>query len=101
MDEKEKINQETEETANVEDEAIKNIANFTSEKLADMIVMNRYLSLYGELSTAAMQELASRREGGDTFDYETYITTNLEKLPKFQIDLGRVNSLVEKLKKII
>lgn len=101
MDKEEKINQEADATVNVEEEAIKNISNFTSEKLADMIIMNRYLFLYGELSTAAMQELATRREGGDTFDYETYITTNLDKLPKLQIDLGRVNTLVEKLKKII
>src|SRR5208282_3910837 len=97
---KEKINQE-EASINIEDDAIKNISSFTSEKLADIIVMNRYLSLYGELSTAAMQELVFRREGGDTFEYETYITANLDKLPKFQIDLGRVNNLVEKLKKII
>jgi hypothetical protein len=85
----------------VEEDMLKNVINFTSQKLADIIIMHQYLGLYQQVSAAAMQELASRRHQDDPFEYETYISTNLEKLPKLKIDLGNINNLVEKLKKIL
>lgn len=85
-----------------EDQAIQNINTFTSQKLTDIIVMYRYLGLYSNLSTAAMQELSHRREQGQEFDYEGEITAQLNQLPKFNIELPKIdlNALLGNLKKI-
>ena len=84
-----------------ENEAIKNTSAFSSEKLGDIIVMYQYLGLYPDLSIAAMKELALRREKGETFDYENYITLNLNKLPKLSFELPPLPVLVEQLKRIL
>lgn len=78
-----------------------NPEKFTSEKLADMIIMYRYLGLFKEYSDKAMQELAARRLKDDPFLYEEYINQHLNELPKFKTDLNQVNNLVATLKKII
>lgn len=84
-----------------ESETIKNISTFASEKLGDIVVMYQYLGLYPDLSIAAMKELALRREKGEVFDYENYITLNLNKLPKLSFELPPLPVLVEQLKRIL
>lgn len=68
-----------------ESEAIKNISNYSNEKLADIIITHRYFGLYENLSIAAMKELATRRTNGDKFEYEKYIEENLKSLPQFKL----------------
>lgn len=84
-----------------EKEIIKQVIGFSSEKLADVIVMHRYLGLYPTLSTAAMTELATRRTKGDQFNYEEYIIKHLSTLPKLIINVNNVSNLFQKLRKII
>ncbi len=102
------VDQETKKPIDVEPspefaekEAIKNVSTFSSEKLGDIVVMYQYLSLYHDLSVAAMQELALRREKGEIFDYEGYISLNLNKLPKLSFELPPLNTLVNQLKRML
>ena len=78
-----------------------NIDQFASEKLGDIIVMHRYLGLYPQLSTAAMKELAGRREKGDIFNYEEYINTKLDALPKIKLEIPSTNILMEQIKRLV
>jgi len=63
-----------------------NVNTFTSEKLADVIVTFRYLGCFKEEAIVSMKELARRRSLGDTFDFESYISTESAKLPKITIN---------------
>ena len=76
-----------------ENKNIADIKTFTSEKLADIVVLNRYLGIYEDLSKSAMEELANRRINGDQFEYEKYINTNIEQLPKINIKMPEFKSL--------
>jgi hypothetical protein len=68
-----------------------NIAQYSSEKLADMIVVDRYLHCYREVAIICMQELACRRNNGEIFSFEEYIDQALQKLPK--LNLGKLAGL--------
>lgn len=57
------------------------IKDFSSEKLCQIIVCDRYLNYNKELAIAAMQELSNRRDSGDSFDFESYIEKSLSELP--------------------
>lgn len=76
-----------------ENKNIENIKTFVSEKLADIVVLNRYLGIYEAISKSAMEELANRRINGDQFEYEKYISSNLEQLPKINIKMPEFKSL--------
>ena len=76
----------------------KNIKLFASEKLADIVVLYQYLGLYENNAVEAMQELAQRREGGDKFDYEIYITNQLNALPKIDFKIPQFSSLFNLIK---
>ena len=84
-----------------ENKDIDNIPSFTSEKLADIIVLNRYLGLYDDLAAEAMEELVKRREAGETFEYEAYINENLKNLPKIELKMPQFNSLYNLIKPYI
>lgn len=65
------------------------INNFTNVKLCDIIVSSRYLGTMSELAVNCMKELSNRRQQGDDFDYELYISEISKKLPDFKIDLKK------------
>lgn len=81
-----------------EDELLKNISTLPSVKLAEVIIANRYLNLYQELSLKAMEELGQRRIAGDSFQYEEYIETNMKDLPKIDFTFPQIASLLDQLK---
>jgi len=58
-----------------------NIVNYSNEKIAEMIVCDRYLGLEQKISAICMEELAKRRMAGDTFEFETYIEEAYKSLP--------------------
>jgi hypothetical protein len=69
------------------------LPTFTSEKLCEMIVCDRYFGCFNEIAVACMEELAKRRIEGNDFEYEKYIEKALAELPvvEFKIpDLGDV-----------
>lgn len=74
------------------------INQYSSHKLADMIVSHRYLRVSEEACIIAMEELNNRRESGDTFDFETYITEQLSSLPKFNFSIPNFGELLSTLK---
>ena len=79
------------------DEIKEKLPTFPSIKLADIVIANRYLGLYKELSVSAMEELGKRRVGGDTFEFEIYIDDEFKKLPKLDFSLPDLGSLINQL----
>lgn len=82
---------------------IDKIAEYSPQKLCDIVVCERYLGINKKLAICCMEELGRRRVGGDNFDFETYIDNALKDMPilNFTIpDLGDVlRSFSGKLKK--
>lgn len=79
------------------DEIKEKLPTFPSIKLADIVIANRYLGLYKELSVNAMEELGKRRVSGDKFEFETYIDDEFKKLPKLDFSLPDLGSLISQL----
>lgn len=63
--------------------------SFTIRRLCEVIISARYLGILEQECILCMQELAARREQGEQFDYETFIETEIKKLPNFKIDLEK------------
>lgn len=59
-----------------------NIKQVPSEVLAAHVVAYRSLKINKELAISAMVELATRRENGSEFDYESYIDEKLKIIEK-------------------
>lgn len=57
------------------------LPTYTSEKLCEMIVCDRYLGGYRELGIACMEELAKRRTEGSDFNFEEHISKSMNDLP--------------------
>jgi hypothetical protein len=69
------------------------LPTFTSEKLCEMIVCDRYFGCFNEIAIDCMEELAKRRIEGSDFEFEKYIEKSFAELPvlEFKIpDLGDV-----------
>ncbi len=56
--------------------------NISSEMLAVQVVIYRTLGIDKDAAELAMQELGSRRERGDSFEFENYIEQEVNKVPK-------------------
>lgn len=70
------------------------IAQFSNKKLCEIVIVNRYLGSMKNEAIQCMQELAKRRVAGDTFDYETFIETEVKKLPEFKFNLKQKMDMV-------
>lgn len=68
-------------------ELIENLPQFSVKKLCEIIIVARYLGSMNEEAIRCMEELNKRREAGNTFDYEEFISSEAKKLPEFKIDL--------------
>jgi|SRR5579885_521493 len=73
------------------------IPSYSSEKLCEMIVCERYVGFYPEVSVACMEELAVRRDAGDQFDFETYIDNAYKTLPKLDFTVPDLRSVLTTL----
>lgn len=73
------------------------IPSYTSQKLCEMIVCGRYIGFYPEISVLCMEELAMRRDSGDEFDFETYIDTAYNSLPKLDFNVPDLRSVLSTL----
>ena len=60
------------------------------ERLCDIVVASRYLGSLKDEALLAMEELAKRRNSGDTFKFEEYIEIELKKLPSFNLDINKI-----------
>ncbi len=63
----------------------KNIPTYSSRKLCEMIVCDRYFGCYRDIAVMCMEELAARRIAGDMFDFETQIEKGLLGLPQLNL----------------
>lgn len=61
------------------------IPTYTSEKLCEMIVCDRYLGGYRELGIACMEELAKRRAEGSDFNFEEHISKSMNEMPSLNL----------------
>ena len=78
-----------------------NIPKFSSHKLCEMIVCDRYFGFEKSISIPCMEELSKRRDNGDNFDFENYIDNSYNELPQLQLltpDLRTILNQVTKIK---
>jgi hypothetical protein len=77
---------------------ILNLSEYSSQKLCEIIVCNRYLNFDPDFSTNCMQELVKRRLNGDEFDFENYIEKTFNELPEIEISVPDLSSIFDKFK---
>lgn len=70
------------------------VPTFSSEKLCEMVVCERYLGFNPEIAVMCMEELAIRRIAGDNFIFEDYIDKALNKLPKLNFNMPDLRSVL-------
>lgn len=70
------------------------IPTYSSDKLCEMIVCQRYIGFYPEIAALCMEELSARRLSGDTFDFESNIENMNKTLPKLDFNIPDINSVL-------
>ena len=73
---------------------ISNIGKYSSEKLCEMIVCNRYFNFNNELTIHCMKELSLRRQNGDDLDFEKRIEDLFSELPKLDLVMPDLRSML-------
>lgn len=63
------------------------IPTYSSEKLSEMIVVERYIGFHPDISVMCMEELAKRRMEGDPFPFEDYIENAFNSLPSLDFKI--------------
>lgn len=82
-------------------EKIKNtITAYSSEKLCEMIVADRYFGINQEVAIACMEELAARRVAGDSFAFETFIDDAYSKLPPLNFNIPDLRTTLQQALKV-
>jgi hypothetical protein len=71
------------------------IPSFHSQKLCEMIICDRYFGCYKEIGIMCMQELAKRRELGDTFLFEDAIEQGYKQLPELNLNTINVREILQ------
>lgn len=74
-----------------------NINTYSSTKLCEMIVCDRYFACYKETAIHCMNELAKRRANGDTFDFETNIENSYNELPKLDFSIPDIRDAISNI----
>lgn len=74
-----------------------NLPVYSSKKLCEMIVCNRYFGSYKEIAILCMQELSKRRVAGDNFDFEKYIEDSYNELPKLNFILPNITDTLQQI----
>ena len=64
------------------------------EHLCDVVIAFQYLGLAKQNALECMQELARRRTDGDQFDFEKYISEEMNKLPKITENASLFNAIL-------
>jgi hypothetical protein len=75
------------------------IKSLSSERLSEIVIANRCLGLYKELSVKAMEELALRRSNGDTFEFEKYISESLNDIPPIDAPKDMITNIMDQIKR--
>lgn len=72
----------------------KNITQYSSLKLCEMIVCDRYLGFDKEITVFCMEELARRRNNGDNFKFEEYIENSKKELPVLDFSMPDLRTVL-------
>lgn len=73
------------------------IPTYTSQKLAEMIVCDRYFGCYRAIAVLCMEELGQRRINGDTFPFESFIEKSLSELPKLDFAMPDLTTVLRQV----
>jgi hypothetical protein len=71
---------------------------YKSEVLCEMITCNRYFKMNNDLTVICMEELSRRREKGDLFNFEDFIESSLNDLPKIDLSIPSIKDMINKIK---
>ena len=74
-----------------------NLPQYTNEKIADMIICDRYFGFGQKISVICMEELAKRRLAGDSFDFETYINEKQKELPVLDFKMPDIRTALHQV----
>jgi hypothetical protein len=74
-----------------------NFSNYSSERLCEIIVTDRYIGLNKELALACMEELSQRRTNGDSFDFESFIEKEYNSLPKLDFSIPNLQTTLSQV----
>jgi hypothetical protein len=75
------------------------IPGHSSVKLCEMIISTRYLGMDSQICIACMEELAKRRESGDTFDFESYIQEAGKDMPVLDMPTMDFRAILAQIRK--
>jgi len=64
-----------------------NLPQYSSQKLCEMIVCDRYFGFGQSISVMCMEELARRRLAGDSFNYEAHIAEISKEMPELDLSI--------------
>jgi hypothetical protein len=76
---------------------IKNLSNYNSEKLCEMIICDRYLGFNKEIALACMAELSFRRQNGNDFNFEDFIELAIKSLPIIDFSIPDLRIAMSKI----
>lgn len=76
------------------------ISAYSSEKLCEMIVADRYFGINQEVAIACMEELSARRVAGDDFTFETFIDEAYAKLPPLNFTIPDLRTTLQQALKV-
>src|SRR5271157_5045646 len=72
-----------------------NVPAYSNEKLCEMIVCDRCFSFGQKISIICMEELARRRAGGDTFDFERHIEQITKEMPVLNFGITDIGTILK------
>lgn len=76
------------------DKIKENLPSYSSEKLCEMLVCDRYLGMGKNISIICMEELAKRRMAGDAFNFESHITEIQKELPVLDFTIPDIQEVL-------
>jgi hypothetical protein len=77
-----------------------NIPLYSSEKLCETIVCDRYFGSFREIAVMCMEELSKRRIAGDNFAFEGYIDDAFKKLPELSFTMPNLRDVLQRAVKM-
>lgn len=76
------------------------VPQYTSEKLCEMIVCDRYFGFNQQIAIICMEELSNRRLNGNEFAFEDYIEKCMADLPPLNFNIPNLRDVLHQAIKI-
>ena len=73
----------------------KMIPTYSSQKLCEMVVCDRYFGCFREVGVACMEELSARRVKGDAFPFEKVIDEAFKTLPELNTQSFDIRTVLQ------